>query len=88
MDQKLFWVGCMQSQFYADYNEKKIFENSHFFGYFAHSEVLGFFLIFPKLRGRKILKFRFIGQFLTLKNMATKFLLMLLIDKTIKSINS
>ena len=43
MDQKLFWVGCMQSQFYVDYNEKKNFENSHFFGYLAHSEVLGFF---------------------------------------------
>ena len=32
-----------------------------------------FLTIFPKLRGRKISKFRFMGQFLTLKNMVTKF---------------
>ena len=74
MDQKLFWVGCPESQFYADYDEKISFPK--FLIFQVNSPLLNFefFLtIFPKLRGRKISKFRFMGQFLTLKNMVTKF---------------
>ena len=65
MDQKLFWVGCPESQFYADYDEKISFPKFLIFKVFL--------TIFPKLRGRKISKFRFMGQFSTLKNIVTKF---------------
>jgi len=74
MDQKLFWVGCPNSQFYADYNEKRSFPK--FWIFQVNSPLSNFEIfstIFPKLRGRKISKFRFMGQFLTLKNMVTKF---------------
>ena len=74
MDQKLFWVGCPDSQFYADYDEKISFPKFLIFQVNSPLSNFEFFLtIFPKLRGRKISKFRFMGQFLTLKNMVTKF---------------
>ena len=74
MDQKLFWVGCPESQFYADYDEKISFPKFLIFQVNSPLSNFEFFLtIFPKLRGRKISKFRFMGQFLTLKNMVTKF---------------
>ena len=74
MDQKLFWVGCPDSKFYADYDEKISFPKFLIFQVNSPLSNFEFFLtIFPKLRGRKISKFRFMGQFLTLKNMVTKF---------------
>ena len=67
-------MGCPDSQFYADYNEKKSFPKFWIFQVNSPLSNFQFFLtIFPKLRGRKISKFRFMGQFLTLKNMVTKF---------------
>ena len=53
---------------------KKIFRKFSKFRVLCPLWSFGFFLtIFSKLRGRKISKFRFMGQFLTLKNMVTKF---------------
>ena len=50
------------------------FENSHFFGYFAHSEVLGFFHQFlENFTSFKYQNFVILGQFLTLENMVEKF---------------
>ena len=52
----------------------KVFQN--FWIFQVNSPLLNFqffFTIFPKLRGQKISKFCFMGQFLTLKNMVTKF---------------
>ena len=68
----------MQSQLYADYNEKKISKILIFSGTLPTLKFWVFLTIFPKLRGRKISKFRFMGQFLTLKNMVTKFFLTIL----------
>ena len=54
--------------------KKKFFENSHFFGYFAHSEVLGFFHQFlENFTSFKYQNFVILGQFLTLENMVEKF---------------
>ena len=52
----------MQSQFYADYNEKKFFKNSQNFGYFAHSEVLDFFNNFFKIAWAKNFEILFYGS--------------------------
>ena len=74
MDPKLFQMGCLQSQFYADYDEKISFPK--FWVFQVNIPILSFdffFSNFSKIAWAKISKFRFIGQFLTLKNMVTKF---------------
>jgi len=65
-------VGCLQSKFYADYDKKISFQKFSFLG--KYSTLKFFVTIFQKLCGRKISKFRFMGQFLTPKNMVTNFI--------------
>ena len=62
------------SKFYADFEKKWFF--SKFLIFQVLIPLLNFefnFAFFRKLRRRKKSKFRFLGQFLTLKNMVTKF---------------
>ena len=74
MDQKLFWLGCMHTEFYADSDAKWVFSKFSIFQ--VNIPLRNFelhFAIFRKLRRQKKSKFHFLGQFLTLKNMVTKF---------------
>ena len=74
MDQKLFRVSSVHSEFYADLNEKYFFSKFSIFRVII--PLLNFefnFAISRKLRRQKMSKFRFLGQFLTLKNMVIKF---------------
>ena len=74
MDQKLFWLSCMHTEFYADSDAKWVFSKFPIFQ--VNCPLRNFelnFAIFRKLRGQKKSKFHFLGQFLTLKNMVTKF---------------
>ena len=61
----------MYSEFNADFDEKKLSNILIFSGTLPTLNFWVFLTIFPKLRGRKISKI--MGQFLTLKNMVTKF---------------
>ena len=74
MDQKLFWLGSMHTEFNADSDAKWVFSKFSIFQ--VNIPLRNFelnFAIFRKLRGQKKSKFHFLGQFLTLKNMVTKF---------------
>ena len=74
MDQKLFWLGSMHTEFYADSDAKWVFSKFSIFQ--LNIPLRSFelhFAIFRKLRRQKKSKFHFLGQFLTLKNMVTKF---------------
>ena len=74
MDQKHFWLGCMHTEFNADSDAKWVFSKFSIFQ--VNIPLRNFelnFAIFRKLRRQKKSKFRFLGQFLTLKNMVTKF---------------
>ena len=64
----------MYTEFNADFDEKKNLKNFHFFGYFAHSEVLSVFHRFlENFTSFKYQNFVILGQFLTLENMVEKF---------------
>ena len=74
MDQKLFWLGSMHTEFNADSDAKWVFSKFSIFQVIIpllNCELN--FALFRKLRRQKKSKFRFLGQFLTLKNMVTKF---------------
>ena len=74
MDQKLFWLGSMHTEFYADSDAKWVFSKFSIFQVNIPVRNLELNLvIFRKLRRQKKSKFRFSGQSLTLKNMVTKF---------------
>ena len=74
MVQKHFWLGSMHTEFNADSNAKWVFSKFSIFQ--VNIPLRNFelnFAFFRKLRGQKNSKFHFLGQFLTLKNMVTKF---------------
>ena len=67
-------VRCPVTEFYADSDEKIIFQNFDFFLQIAQSMALSlFWQFFGKCVGEKYQNFGFLGQFSTPKNMIKKF---------------